>query len=162
MDEPDLGFPYAELIFNGIDTFSEVFLNGEKLGETDSMYVPFMFNVKDKLKIGENLLTVKMKSPYAVYNSKPNEKYMSIFHPNRIFFRKPACHFMWDWAPDFPGYGIYRPVEISFFDDDEIIGTEITTDISGNANFITKLNDKFKYKPEGYSLKLYGRVRGKS
>ena len=72
VDEPDLGFPYAELIFNGIDTFSEVFLNGEKLGETDSMYVPFMFNVKDKLKIGENLLTVKMKSPYAVYNSKPN------------------------------------------------------------------------------------------
>lgn len=154
VDERDLDFPHAELVFNGIDTFSEVFLNGEKIGETDSMYVPFAFNVKEKLKVGENLLTVKMKSPYEVYNSKPNEKYMSIFHPARIFFRKPACHFMWDWAPDFPGYGIYRPVELSFFDDDEIIETEITTDIFGNANFITKLNDKFKYKPEEYSLKL--------
>ena len=149
-----LSFPHGGLRFCGIDTFSEVFLNGEKIGETDSMFVPFSFDVKEKLREGENELSVRMKSPYAVYDSRPNEKYLSIFHPNRIFFRKPACHFMWDWAPDFPGYGIYRPVELLFSDDDNILETEITTDLSGNAGFITKLDDKFKFRPEGYTLKL--------
>ena len=86
-----LSFPHAGLRFCGIDTFSEVFLNGEKIGETDSMFVPFSFDVKEKLREGENELSVRIKSPYAVYDSRPNEKYPSIFHPNRIFVRKPAC-----------------------------------------------------------------------
>lgn len=154
VSEEDLSFLRAELKFNGIDTFSEVFLNNNKIGETDSMFVPFSFDVKKLLKIGENELYVRMKSPYKVYESVRNDKYMSIFHPNRVFFRKPSCHFMWDWAPDFPGYGIYRPVELVFSDDDNIVDTEITADICGNVNFITELDEKFKYKPEGYSLKL--------
>lgn len=154
VSEEDLSFLHAELKFNGIDTFSEVFLNGNKIGETDSMFVPFSFDVKKLLKVDENELCVRMKSPYKVYESVRNDKYMSIFHPNRVFFRKPSCHFMWDWAPDFPGYGIYRPVELVFSDDDNIVDTEITADICGNVNFITELDERFKYKPEGYSLKL--------
>lgn len=150
----DLSFANAQLNFLGIDTFAQVVLNGEKLGETDSMFVPFSFDVKNKLKEGENKLTVKMKSPYDVYNDKPNDKYMCIFHPNRLFFRKASCHFLWDWAPDFPGYGIYRAVELNFFDEDNIEEIEIATDINGNASFITKLPEKFVNKPDGYSLEL--------
>lgn len=150
----DLVFPDAQLSLLGIDTFSRVFLNGEELGETNSMFVPFSFSVKDKLKLGENLLTVKMASPYDVYNSKKNEKYMCIFQPNRLFFRKASCHFLWDWAPDFPGYGIYRSVELVFLDEDNIIDTEIAVDLNGNASFITELSDKFMNKPQGYSINL--------
>ncbi len=154
LSESDLESEKLYLRFDGVDTFSTVFLNGKRIGETENMYVPYRFAVKDAGRVGENVLSVKMRSPYAVYDSKKNEKYMSIFHPNRIFYRKPSCHFMWDWAPDFPGYGIYRPVCVVSADSDNILDTEITCDVSGNATFITRLDDKFKDKPEDYSLVL--------
>ena len=154
LTEKDLQSEKLFLRFDGVDTFSEVFLNGEKIGETDSMYIPYDFDIKSVGKTGDNVLSVKMRSPYAVYNSKKNDKYMSIFHPNRIFFRKPSCHFMWDWAPDFPGYGIYKPVYFVAADSDNILDTEITCDQNGNATFITCLDFKFKEKPKDYSLVL--------
>lgn len=142
------------LRFSGVDTFSEVYLNGNKVGDTDNMYLEYEFDVKKNLKTGKNLLCVKMKSPYKVYESRKNDKYMSIFHPNRIFYRKPSCHFMWDWAPDFPGYGIYKNIYLVAADFDNIIDTEITCDLDGNASFITRLDAKFKEKPDGYTLRL--------
>ncbi len=143
-----------ELRFEGVDTFSEIFLNGKLVGATDNMYLRYDFDIKKYAKRGDNVLSVKMRSPYKVYNSRKNEKYMSIFHPNRIFFRKPSCHFMWDWAPDFPGYGIYKNVYLVSGDSDNILDAEITCDASGNATFITLLDEKFKEKPRDYSLCL--------
>jgi len=47
------------LEFEGIDTFSEIYLNGKKIGETDNMFIAWEFNVKDLLVEGENELEVR-------------------------------------------------------------------------------------------------------
>ena len=154
VSEKEFSAKKIDLSFGGVDTFSEIFLNGRKIGETDSMFLAYEFNVKGIIKVGVNVLTVKMISPYTIYESRKNEKYLSIFHPNRIFYRKPACHFMWDWAPDFPGYGIYRPVSLITKDCDNILQTEIAAETDGRVSFIVKLEDGFKEKPKGYSLRV--------
>lgn len=154
ISESELSASRLELRFEGVDTFSEIFLNGERVGATDNMYLRYDFDVKRFAQSGDNVLSVKMQSPYKVYDSRKNEKYMSIFHPNRIYYRKPSCHFMWDWAPDFPGYGIYKPVYLVSGDYCNISDAEITCDVLGNATFITRLDDSFKNKPKGYSLCL--------
>jgi len=53
------------LVFDGVDYFATVWLNGEKLGEHEGCYVPFSYDVSQKLKYGaENLLVVKVTCPW--------------------------------------------------------------------------------------------------
>ena len=50
------------LVFEGIDTLADVFLNGEKIGETSNMFIPHAFNVTKRLKDGENKVQVLIRS----------------------------------------------------------------------------------------------------
>lgn len=51
-----------ELVFNGLDTFSEIYLNGKLLQSTDNMFRKWTIPVKQNLKIGENILQIKFRS----------------------------------------------------------------------------------------------------
>lgn len=42
----------AELVFDGIDTLADVFLNGEKVGEADNMMIAHRFDVTGKVAAG--------------------------------------------------------------------------------------------------------------
>ena len=53
----------VELVFEGIDTLSDIRLNGRYLGSTEDMFLEYRFNIKDVLKIGKNVLEVHIKSP---------------------------------------------------------------------------------------------------
>ena len=50
------------IVFDGIDTLADVFLNGEKIGETANMFVRHSFDVTDRLKIGTNVVQVLLRS----------------------------------------------------------------------------------------------------
>ena len=52
----------TELVFDGIDTLADVFLNGEKIGETENMFVSHRFDVTDRLKTGTNVVQVLLRS----------------------------------------------------------------------------------------------------
>ena len=45
-----------ELEFVGLDTVTSISLNGELLGKTNNMFIPWVFDVKPLLKEGENTL----------------------------------------------------------------------------------------------------------
>lgn len=53
------------LMFDGVDYFATVWLNGEKLGEHEGGYVPFSYDVTGKLRFEqENVLAVKVTCPW--------------------------------------------------------------------------------------------------
>ncbi len=53
------------LVFEGVDYFATVWLNGEKLGEHEGCFVPFSYDVTSKLKYGqENIVVVKVTCPW--------------------------------------------------------------------------------------------------
>ena len=52
----------VQLVFEGIDTLADVFLNGEKIGEAENMLIPHRFDVTDRLKAGENKVQVLIRS----------------------------------------------------------------------------------------------------
>lgn len=55
----------VRLVFDGVDYFCTVWLNGEKLGEHEGAYVPFEYDVTSKLNLdGPNQLTVKVTCPW--------------------------------------------------------------------------------------------------
>ena len=60
-EKQSAGNPY--LVFHGVDTVAEYFLNGVKIGASDNMLVEHAFDIATTAKIGENRLFVHIFSP---------------------------------------------------------------------------------------------------
>lgn len=129
----------ALLIFKGIDTFSEIYLNGALIGTTKNMFLGYEFDVTDYLK-EKNELCVKLCSTLKKMDKIDAEKYFACFNKERIFVRKAQCHFGWDWAPDLPGYGIWDDVLLEVKQSTRIKEVRCVTDREGNVTLFTSLN----------------------
>lgn len=55
---------YATLHFDGVDYFADAYLNGEHLGHHTGYFEPFAFEVTRALRSGQNVLAVRVESPY--------------------------------------------------------------------------------------------------
>jgi beta-mannosidase len=111
---------HIEILFEGLDTYAALKLNGELILSTTNMFRQWKTEIKRLLKEGENKLEITFTSPLK-YNK---DKYDSNAHqlPSgsetvepRVgsFTRKAAYHFGWDWGPRFVTCGIWRPVKIN-------------------------------------------------
>ncbi|KAG7173221.1 Beta-mannosidase-like [Homarus americanus] len=109
------------LIFEGVDTVSEVLVNGALVGTSNNMFVRYLYNVKDHLQVSEsNTLKVKFESPveyaarqyatqaenYVVPPKCVDPAFKGVCHANHI--RKMQASFSWDWGPAFPNAGIWK------------------------------------------------------
>lgn len=101
-----------DLVFEGLDTVCEIYLNEIKLGKTDNMFLTYSYNVKNILKRKDNLLKVIIKSPvkYANQREKKYGKLPVALNSSRVYIRKAQYSFGWDWGPSFPTSGIWRKV----------------------------------------------------
>ena len=97
------------LICKRLDTLAALYLNGEKIGESDNCFMAHEFDVKKYLTEGENLLEIVFASPvnfvkelYEKVKTPPNSNGQN----GIIRIRKPQCHFGWDWGPVLPVSGI--------------------------------------------------------
>ena len=99
-----------DIIFKGIDLYSKIYINNHLLGETQNMFLKHVFDIKPYVKLGKNLLEVKMESTLNKMDTFDTKEYQSIFNVPRIFARKAQCHFGWDWAPRICAYGIWDDV----------------------------------------------------
>lgn len=95
-----------DLNFYGLDTICEIILNGSILDKVENIHLKYTFPVKDKIKIGKNLLILKFSSPTQYFKGK-REKHL----------RKALYMSGWDWGPTLPDMGIFRPIELTFYDD---------------------------------------------
>ena len=64
--------PYI-LRFEGLDTFCDVYLNGEKIASTDDMHIEYEFDVSEKLISGENKIEVICHPIHDYITKKHNE-----------------------------------------------------------------------------------------
>lgn len=62
--QPSTDLPFCNLHFDGVDYYCDVFLNGKSLGRHEGYFEPFSFDVTDTLQPGENVLAVRVDSPY--------------------------------------------------------------------------------------------------
>ena len=106
----------AHLVFEGLDTFATVLVNGEAVGTSDNMFIPFRFDVTDHLAAGSNDLAVRFDSTEARAAAAAQAYGVELKNvaraPNASFVRKAPCHFGWDWGPTLLTVGIWRPVRL--------------------------------------------------
>ncbi len=106
------------LIFHGIDTIAEIFLNGKSLGHTENMHRRYTYSIKELAEEGENHLEIALRSPIGYIESVKPEAGREIHMINTgtmagsQYIRKAHCMFGWDWGPQLPDAGIFREIEL--------------------------------------------------
>lgn len=105
----------AELQFDGLDTYADVYLNGKKILTADNMFRSWKIEVRKQLKVGENKLLVVFHS--AVKKAKEEAKKLPyvLAGDEKIFTRKAQYQFGWDWGPRFVTAGIWKKVKLYFW-----------------------------------------------
>lgn len=111
------------LIFEGLDTYADVFLNGEKIHVNYSMFVNAEIVIKPELLQENNELCIYFKSPIFTGLSKLEEYGLPLpadndqsergglgSHKVSVFTRKAGYHYGWDWGPRLVTSGIWRDV----------------------------------------------------
>ncbi len=141
-DVPDEIWSSDEILLGleGVDTFAEIYLNGEHIGTTDNMFFKYEYDIKDLVKSEGNLLEVQMLSTKRKMDEIDTGDYFGIFNVPRVLVRKAQCHFGWDWAPDMPGYGIYKPVWIQGVSRERIQDVSYRAYNDGNVSLSVELN----------------------
>ncbi len=107
-----------ELVFEGLDTYANVFLNDESLVNTDNMFRSWRVDSKRLLKPGANILRIQFRSP--INEVLPLMAGMSYQLPagndqgekTSPHTRKAPYQYGWDWGPRFVTSGIWRPVTL--------------------------------------------------
>ena len=115
------------LKFEGLDTFTEIYLNGTRLGETHNMFIPHAFDVASILKEKNNTLQVKFIPPVKAVEGMPESPAFA-FTGDRINARRIQCTYSWDWVDRFVTMGIFRPVYLEYRDGLEIEDVYVRTD----------------------------------
>jgi beta-mannosidase len=104
---------HEDLVFEGLDTYCRVWLNGEPLLATDNMFVPHRVPVRERLKPGRNELLLCFEPPLA------QARAVEVVHGKRALWngdsarlhaRKAQYHFGWDWGPELLVSGPWRAV----------------------------------------------------
>ena len=115
-------YSHNELVFEGLDTYAEVYLNGKQLTASsdeklaNNMFRTWRFSLSDKLKEMDNELIVRFL-PSAPFDSVAASKLPYKLPDNRVFTRKAQYESGWDWGPKLNTCGIWKNVYIESWND---------------------------------------------
>ena len=136
-----LGREHLELVFEGLDTYANVFLNDQHLLDTDNMFRTWRVDCKRALKPGVNTLRIRFRSPINEILPVMAKMNYQLPSPNDQgektypYTRKAAYQFGWDWGPRFVTCGIWKPARIDAWDqlrvaDVHIVQEQVSVDIA--------------------------------
>lgn len=125
VDAATLARAHVDLVFDGLDTFADVYLNGHKILSADNMFRRWRVPVKTLLHAGTNTLEVRLhspierlqpwllKQPYALpgefdsaFGDEPKGKQTA------NYARKAAYQYGWDWGPRIVTEGIWQDAKL--------------------------------------------------
>jgi beta-mannosidase len=118
LDQKTLDRQNIELVFNGLDTYADVYLNNELILRANNMFRTWTVDVKGLLRQRNNHLFIKFASAQNRVDSMAKSVLPFVLPDNsRVYVRKAQYHFGWDWGPKFTTCGIWRKIDIQAWDD---------------------------------------------
>ncbi|TCL70082.1 beta-mannosidase [Hydrogenispora ethanolica] len=127
------------LVCEGLDTFTEITVNDRYLAATDNMFRRYELDVKSLLKLWTNVIRVTVRSPLRYIEEKDREQ--PLYHATGSmagypYLRKAHYMFGWDWGPQIPDAGIWRPLSLCAYRDARIEDVYITQDHGDDGVFL--------------------------
>lgn len=115
LSEKEISNENIDLEFDGLDTYATVYINGKVALEANNMFRKWTISAKNHLKKGKNHLKIVFLS--AVQNGKEEAEKLTYILPEkeRVFVRKAQYQFGWDWGPRFVTAGIWKKVQLKFW-----------------------------------------------
>ncbi|MFV8346575.1 beta-mannosidase [Flavobacterium sp. ZB4P13] len=108
----------TELVFDGLDTYATVYLNGKLVLKANNMFRQWRVDVKKYLHPGTNKLVIVFLSAQNVVDLLAKKDLPFVIPDNpRLYVRKAQYHFGWDWGPKFTTCGIWKEVRLETFDE---------------------------------------------
>ncbi len=120
VEEKTLSKKHIDIVFEGLDTYADVYLNGNKILSADNMFRTWHVDVKSLLKVKTNNLYILFHSPDKMVDLLATAA-LPMVRPcenNRHYVRKAQYHYGWDWGPKLTTSGIWRPIKIAAYDKD--------------------------------------------
>jgi beta-mannosidase len=128
VDASTLSREHVDLVFEGLDTFADVYLNDQSILQADNMFRRWRIPAKTMLKSGPNTLRIVFHS--AVEKMIPYAKSQPFILPSisthnygneeniatAPYTRKAPYNYGWDWGPRFMTEGIWQPVRLEAWD----------------------------------------------
>lgn len=107
-----------DLVFEGLDTIADVYLNDHKILHSENMFHSHRVAVGEQLKEGKNNLRILFKS--AFNHGKDLEKRLGKLEafngdPSRVYVRKAQYHYGWDWGPVLLSCGPYKEIHLETY-----------------------------------------------
>ncbi|MBK9291294.1 MAG: glycoside hydrolase family 2 protein [Bacteroidetes bacterium] len=112
VDNSILAYTNVQLVFEGLDTYARVSLNGREVLNADNMFRLWEIDVKKHLRPGANRLEVRFFPPDSISLAKASA-YNIQLPEHRAFTRKAPFQAGWDWGPVFHTMGIWKPVYLA-------------------------------------------------
>ena len=116
----------VRIVFDCLDTYADVFLNGTLVGSVDNMFIPHIFDVSGILKSFGNDLKVCFRSPIKEVADKPLDR--GAFSKERMNTRRMQCTYGWDWVDRFVTCGISGDVWLEYKNGIDVESVYIKTD----------------------------------
>ncbi|KAG8871660.1 hypothetical protein FRB97_008399 [Tulasnella sp. 331] len=107
-----------DIVFDGLDTNAIIELNGQKLAETDNMFVSYRIPVKNHLKSGENELLLTFPSSFLIGKKLEAEHGKFVLwngDSSRLHVRTAQYRYGWDWGPVLLTTGPWKPIYLQSY-----------------------------------------------
>ncbi len=123
-----------ELVFNGLDTYADVYLNDSLVLSADNMFRVWVIPCKELLKEKGNVLSIHFNNVFKVNLPKwKSAPYRLAAFPNNdqadtmiaMYSRKAQFHYGWDWGPRLITCGIWRDVSLEGWDNFKIDNVQV-------------------------------------
>ena len=127
------------LVCEGLDTLTDIYINGKKVGSTDNMHRTWKLDVKKFLHSGENQIRIVFRSVFKYIEAYEYEENKEIHYvpcggmKGNQLIRKAHCMFGWDWGPQTIDAGIFRDIYLEAYSHPRIDDVKITQVHGDNA-----------------------------
>ncbi|PAK51748.1 glycoside hydrolase family 2 protein [Paenibacillus sp. 7541] len=100
-----------ELVFEGLDTFAKIYVNGHEIGSASNMLMSHTFDITRIVRAGWNSLAARFDPLFLHHRDKEQFEWSS-YTKERPWIRKAAMNFGWDWGPRMVTVGIWGKVHL--------------------------------------------------
>lgn len=145
---------YVHLVCEGLDTLTEIFINGKILAKTNNMHRKYSFDLKSFIHEGMNEIKVVIKSPVEFIEkawADKNDIWGVCAKDGYQYIRKAHYMFGWDWGPALPDGGIWRNIYIEAHDSGKLedvyisqIHTSGKVDLKISSGFLMLTDERLK------------------